>query len=77
MEIHYDPRYNVAYIRLRKKAPGVRTVQVSEELNVDLASDGRVCGIELLNARDQLIKSRKISFTDASTAKTVELSLVP
>lgn len=76
MDITYDPRYNVAYIRLRKKAAGVKTVQVSEEINVDLAPDGRVYGIELLNAKDQLIKGKKISFTDESTGKAVELSLV-
>ena len=51
MEITYDPRYNIAYIRLRRKAAGVKTVQVSEEMNIDLSPDGKVYGIELLNAR--------------------------
>lgn len=75
MDISYDPRYNIAYIRLRKKVPGVKTVQVGEEINVDLSPDGLVCGIELLNAREQLMKSRKISFSDESTGKAVELLL--
>ncbi|MEI7851727.1 MAG: DUF2283 domain-containing protein [Kiritimatiellales bacterium] len=36
-----------------KKAP-VDTIRVSDELNVDMAPDGTVYGIELLNANEQL-----------------------
>ena len=54
MKLSYDPRYNVAYIRLREKGAEVETIRVSDELNVDLAPDGTVYGIELLNANDQL-----------------------
>jgi len=76
MDITYDPRYNIAYIRLRRKAPGVKTVQVSEEMNIDLSPNGKVYGIELLNAREQLIKGKKISIIDESTGKARELPLV-
>jgi uncharacterized protein YuzE len=76
MDITYDPRYNIAYIRLRRKSAGVKTLQVSAEMNIDLSPDGKVYGIELLNAREQLIKGKKISFTDESTGKASELSLV-
>ena len=54
MKLTYDPRYNVAYFRLKDKVEGVETIRVSEELNVDLALDGTVYGIELLNANEQL-----------------------
>jgi uncharacterized protein YuzE len=54
MKLTYDPRHNIAYIRLYPKSAQVRTVQVSDELNVDLAPDGTVYGIELLNANAQL-----------------------
>jgi uncharacterized protein YuzE len=54
MKLTYDPRYNVAYIRLRDKTEQVETIRISDELNVDLAPDGTVYGIELLNANDQL-----------------------
>ena len=54
MKLSYDPRYNVAYIRLRAKTTEVETIRVSDELNVDLAPDGTVYGIELLNANEQL-----------------------
>ncbi|MFB3108578.1 MAG: DUF2283 domain-containing protein [Candidatus Binatia bacterium] len=54
MKLTYDPRYNVAYLRLQKKTKEVETIRISDELNVDLAPDGTVYGIELLNANTQL-----------------------
>lgn len=54
MRLSYDPRRNVAYIRLRPATAEVETVRVSDEINVDLAPDGTVAGIELLNANEQL-----------------------
>jgi uncharacterized protein YuzE len=54
MKLTYDPRYNVAYIALREKSEQVETIRISDELNIDLAPDGTVYGIELLNANDQL-----------------------
>ena len=54
MKLTYDPRYNIAYIRLLEKKVQVETLQVSDELNIDIAPDGRVYGIELLNANRQL-----------------------
>ncbi len=54
MKLTYDPRYNIAYFRLKEKVSEVETIRVSEELNVDLAPDGTIYGIELLNANQQL-----------------------
>ena len=54
MKLTYDPRYNVAYLRLHEKTQAVETIHVSDELNVDVAPDGTVYGIELLNANHQL-----------------------
>jgi uncharacterized protein YuzE len=75
MDISYDPRCNVAYIRFRKKGKGVQTRQVSDEINIDLSADGKVYGIELLNAKEQLIRGKKISFTDESTGRAFEIPL--
>jgi uncharacterized protein YuzE len=50
----YDPAYNIAYIRLREKREPVETIRLSDEINVDIAADGTVYGIELLNANAQL-----------------------
>ncbi len=54
MQLTYDPRQNVAYLRLHRKTTEVQTIRVSDELNVDIAPDGTVYGIELLNANEQL-----------------------
>jgi uncharacterized protein YuzE len=35
MKLTYDPRHNIAYIRLRAKSGQVETFGVSDELNVD------------------------------------------
>lgn len=57
MKLTYNPARNVAYIRLHEKTAEVETIRVSDELNVDLAPDGTVYGIELLNANEQLAAS--------------------
>lgn len=75
MDITYDPRYNIAYIRFRQKGKGVETRQISSEINIDIAPDGKIYGIELLNAKEQLIKEKKISLTDESTGKAFEIAL--
>lgn len=54
MKLTYDPRYNIAYIYLKEKTTQVKTIQVSEQMNVDIAPDGTIYGIELLNANQQL-----------------------
>jgi uncharacterized protein YuzE len=54
MKVTYHPKHNVAYIALRDKPDQVETVRLSDEINVDLAPDGSVYGIELLNASRQL-----------------------
>jgi uncharacterized protein YuzE len=55
VQLSYDPRRNIAYLRLREPAGiQVETIRLSDEVNVDLAPDGTVYGIELLNANDQL-----------------------
>jgi uncharacterized protein YuzE len=55
VQLSYDLRRNIAYLRLRELArTQVETIRLSDEVNVDLAPDGTVYGIELLNANDQL-----------------------
>ena len=54
MRLTYDPRRNVAYLRLRPDPAEVETVRISDEINIDMAPDGTVAGIELLNANEQL-----------------------
>ena len=54
MKLTYDSRYNVAYIRLHEKKTEVQTIRISDELCVDMAPDGTIYGIELLNANSLL-----------------------
>ena len=54
MKLTYDPDCNIAYIRLREKTDEVETLRLRDELNVDVGSDGKVYGFELLNANEQL-----------------------
>ncbi len=78
MKLSYDPAANIAYIRLRAKRAKVRTVQVSDELNVDLAADGTIYGIELLNANEQLSADQRsaVVVENEQTGTSAEVPLV-
>jgi uncharacterized protein YuzE len=54
MRFTYDPCYNIAYIRFLEKRAEVETIRISDELVVDMAPDGTIYGVELLNANEQL-----------------------
>ncbi len=54
MKLTYDPRYNIAYLQLQEKVGPVQTLSLSGEINVDISPDGKLFGIELLNANEQL-----------------------
>ncbi len=78
MQLTYDPKNNIAYIRLREKTAEVETIRISEELNVDLAADGSVHGIELLNANAQLTQTDegKLLVVNEASGEHQEISLV-
>jgi uncharacterized protein YuzE len=75
MIITYDPKHNIAYIRLREKTAQVETLRVSEDMNVDMAPDGTIFGIELLNAIEQLAKENTLVFVNEQSHKRQELKL--
>lgn len=54
MKLSYDPKANVAYIRFREKQGDVETIELTSDFLVDIDETGTVCGIELLNANEQL-----------------------
>jgi len=58
MKLNYDPKYNIAYLRIHEKVGQVTTIKLSDEMNIDIAPDGTVYGIEFLNANDQLTEDR-------------------
>ena len=76
MEITYDPRYNIGYIRFREKTAEVETIQISDELNIDLTPDGTIYGIELLNANEQLRQGvDKLLLINEATGDRTEVPL--
>lgn len=77
MKLKYDPRYNIAYLMLHEKSAEVETIKVSDELNVDVAPDGTIYGIELLNANEQLLKEDlgKLLVINEATGKKAEVNL--
>jgi len=77
VKLTYDPRYNMAYIHLKEKTAEVETVHISEELNIDLAPDGMVYGIELLNVNEQLTPSYsgKLVVVNEECGQTTEIAL--
>ena len=58
MKLSYDRKHNVAYLRFHEKTGPVTAIKISDEMNIDIAPDGTVYGIELLNANQQLTSDR-------------------
>ncbi len=77
MYMTYDPEHNIGYIRFKEKqGKTVKTISLSDDLNVDMAADGSIYGIELLNANEQLGESGAfLHFLNQKTNKTQEITL--
>ncbi|MDP3296168.1 MAG: DUF2283 domain-containing protein [Thermodesulfovibrionia bacterium] len=77
MKLTYDPRYNIAYLRLHEKQVEVETLKISDEINIDIAPDGTIYGIELLNANEQLRKEDegKLLVINEATGDRAEIIL--
>ena len=75
MRFSYDPRQNIAYIRFQKKSSEIESVKVSDEIIIDLAPDGTVYGIELLNANEQLGRDDKGRFLIINEATGQEVDV--
>jgi len=77
MKFTYDTRYNIAYIRFHEKKEEVESIKISDELVIDMSPDGRIYGIEMLNANEQ-IKSEdegKFLVVNEATGVTTEMQL--
>lgn len=77
MEITYDPKFNIAYIKIKEKTEEVETIKISDEINIDISPNGKIYGIELLNANEQLqlLKGAKFTFIDESTGETIQIPI--
>ena len=52
MRIEYDREVDALYIRLQQKYMA-RTVEIEERLNLDLDENGKLIGLEILDATDR------------------------
>jgi uncharacterized protein YuzE len=77
MNLSYDPKANVAYIRFREAAGRVETLRLTEDFHVDVDETGAVCGVELLNANEQLTAGDdgKLVFVNALNGERSELKV--
>jgi len=78
MKLTYDPRYNIGYIRFCEKRDEVESIRISDELVVDMAPDGTIYGIELLNANEQLQREDKgeLIVINEATGEHTKLPLI-
>ncbi len=77
MKLSHDPEYNIAYIQFWDEDAEVDSVEVGNDIVVDVAPDGSVFGIELLNANKQLklTDKGKLLFVNETANISTELSL--
>lgn len=56
IKVDYDKEVNVAYIYLNSISEGEvdKTISLNDSINIDLDSDGKILGIEVLNAEENL-----------------------
>jgi uncharacterized protein YuzE len=59
MKLSYDPKVDAAYIRLEEGQFEVTTHELSEDIVINYAPDGRVVGIEILSASKHLFGNKK------------------
>lgn len=77
MNLTYDSIYNIAYIQLREKVESVESIKISDELVIDISPDGTVYGIELLNAKKQLLdnSSPHLLFINNATGEEQQMKI--
>ena len=77
MKLTYDPDANVAYIRLRERQGDVETIELTSDVLIDIDATGAVCGIELLDANEQLGAGDdgKLVFVNRSSGGQTELDV--
>jgi len=70
MKVKYDAEADAVYIEFRKAAGGaVETRQLTDEIIVDYGRDGKLVGIEILNASIVLGEEPGRVIVDVATAK--------
>ncbi len=62
MKVHYDEEIDALYLKFGDQEPdGV--IEITEGVNIDMADDGKLAGIEILRASDKLNIDTILSYT--------------
>ncbi|MDZ7724258.1 MAG: DUF2283 domain-containing protein [candidate division KSB1 bacterium] len=62
MKIHYDEKVDALYLELgNQNADGV--IEIREGINIDTTSEGKLIGIEILNASKKMDINTILSYT--------------
>lgn len=62
MKVHYDEEIDALYLKLSDQNPdGV--IEITEGINIDTTSDGKLTGIEILNASQKMNINTILSYT--------------
>ena len=75
MKVTYDPKYNISYIKLAESTEEVETVKISDEVNIDVSPDGKIYGIELLNANELLKQNGELVFLNEATGEETKIAI--
>lgn len=72
MKIEYDRYAKALYIRLQEKERS-RTVEINENLNLDMDEKGNLIGIEILNPEDYPVEKILKPVVEEYTEKDAEI----
>jgi uncharacterized protein YuzE len=78
MNISYDQRYNIAYLRLAEKKKNVNSIKIGEEIIIDIGKDGTLYGLEFLNANKQLFSDKSgvdFSVLNEATGNKIQIPM--
>ena len=75
MKAAYDPKYNISYIKIAESTEEVETVKISDEVNIDVSPDGKIYGIELLNANELLKQNGELVFLNEATDEETKIAI--
>lgn len=64
MKVTYDPQVDVLYIQIRpEQTPAVDNIDLEPGISADLDADGRVLGIEILDASQKTGQNSNVGVT--------------
>ncbi len=62
MKVYYDDEVDAVYLKLSNEKPN-GVVEISEGVNLDTTSDGKLAGIEILKASEKIDIRTILSYT--------------